>query len=207
GAGPYGAGALTGVIQLRERERGGVLDASIAERGGARLAGSGGIDAGPMRLTGSALYETSDGYVPVRGAAAGQADTPLDLTAKAAALRLDAPLGEARLSLRASAYDEERGSGLMGARSSASGHLLSATAAQRPQDADDGWRLQAWRRASDCATTSVAGAADRNATTPANDQYETPAAGWGVNAALRRASRNVAGGRLEWELGADARFN
>lgn len=207
GAGPYGAGALTGVIQLRERERGGVLDASIAERGGARLAGSGGIDAGPMRLTGSALYETSDGYVPVRGAAAGQADTPLDLTAKAAALRLDAPLGEARLSLRASAYDEERGSGLMGARSSASGHLLSATAAQRPQDGDYGWRLQAWRRESDFANTSVAVAADRNATTPANDQYETPATGWGVNAALRRASRDLAGGRLEWELGADARFN
>lgn len=43
GAGPYGAGALTGVIQLRERERGGVLSASVAERGGARLAGAGGI--------------------------------------------------------------------------------------------------------------------------------------------------------------------
>lgn len=207
GAGPYGAGALTGVIQLRERERGGVLDASIAERGGARLAGAGGLDAGPLRLTGSALYETSDGYTPVRGAAAGTADTPLDLTTKAAALRLDAPLGEASLSLRASAYDEERGSGLMGAQSSASGHLLSATAAKRPQDGDYGWRLQAWRRESDFANTSVAVAADRNATTPANDQYETPATGWGVNAALRRASRDVAGGRLEWELGADARFN
>ncbi|MFY0399738.1 MULTISPECIES: TonB-dependent receptor [Brevundimonas] len=207
GAGPYGAGALTGVIQLRERERGGVLDASIAERGGARLAGAGGLDAGPLRLTGSALYETSDGYTPVRGAAAGTADTPLDLTSKAAALRLDAPLGEASLSLRASAYDEERGSGLMGARSSASGHLLSATAAKRPQDGGYGWRLQAWRRESDFANTSVAVAADRNATTPANDQYETPATGWGVNAALRRASRDVAGGRLEWELGADARFN
>jgi len=207
GAGPYGAGALTGVIQLRERERGGVLDASIAERGGARLAGAGGLDAGPLRLTGSALYETSDGYTPVRGAAAGTADTPLDLETKAAALRLDASLGEARLSLRASAYDEERGSGLRGARSSASGHLLSATAAKRPQDGDYGWRLQAWRRESDFANTSVAVAADRNATTPANDQYETPATGWGVNAALRRASRDVAGGRLEWELGADARFN
>lgn len=207
GAGPYGAGALTGVIQLRERERGGVVDASIAERGGARLAGAGGLDAGPLRLTGSALYETSDGYTPVRGAAAGAADTPLDLETKAAALRLDAPLGRASLSLRASAYDEERGSGLMGARSSASGHLLSATAAQRPQDGDYGWRLQAWRRESDFANTSVAVAADRNATTPANDQYETPATGWGVNAALRRASRDLGSGRLEWELGADARFN
>lgn len=209
GAGSYGAGALTGVIQLRERERGGVLAASITERGGARLAGSGGVDVGRMRLTGSALYETSDGYVPVRGAAAGAADTPLDLEARAAALRLDAPLGAsgAGLSLRASVYDEARGSGLAGARAEASGHLLSATAARQPQDGSYGWRLQAWRRESDFANASVAVAADRSGTTPANDQYETPATGWGVNAALRRQARDVAGGRLEWELGADARFN
>lgn len=207
GAGPYGAGALTGVIQLRERERGGVLSASVAERGGARLAGSGGFDIGQARLTASTLYETSDGYTPVRGAAAGAADTPLDLEARAAALRLDAPLGEASLSLRGSIYDEERGSGLAGARSSASGHLLSATAARRPDEGRYGWRLQAWRRESDFANTSVAVAADRKTTTPANDQYETPATGWGVNAALRRSARDIAGGRLEWELGADARFN
>lgn len=207
GAGPYGAGALTGVIQLRERERGGVLSASVSERGGARLAGSGGLDLGRARLTASTLYETSDGYRPVRGAAAGAADTPLDLEARAAAVRLDASAGEASVSLRASAYDEERGSGLAGARSSASGHLLSATAARRAQEGRYGWRLQAWRRESDFANTSVAVAADRSTTTPANDQYETPATGWGVNAALRRSTRDVAGGRLEWELGADARFN
>lgn len=207
GAGPYGAGALTGVIQLRERERGGVLDASIAERGGARLAGSGGMDAGPARLTGSALYETSDGYVPVRGAAAGAADRPLDLAAKSAALRADVALGAAALSLRAAAYEEDRGSGLAGARATASGHVLSATAARRPTEGDYGWRLQAWRRESDLANTSVAVAADRATTTPANDQYETPATGWGLNAALRRTERQVGGGRLEWEVGADARFN
>ena len=207
GAGPYGAGALTGVIQLRERERGGVLDASIAERGGARLAGSGGVDAGRARLTGSALYETSDGYVPVRGAEARAADTPLDLEAKSAALRADVPLGEAALSLRAAAYEEDRGSGLAGARATASGHVLSATAAKRPADGDYGWRLQAWRRESDLANTSVAVAADRATTTPANDQYETPATGWGLNAALRRAEWSGSGGRLEWEVGADARFN
>lgn len=207
GAGPYGAGALTGVIQLRERERGGVLDVSVAERGGARLAGSGGIEAGRARLTGSVLYETSDGYVPVRGAAARAADTPLDLEAKSASLRADIPLGEAALSLRAAAYEETRGSGLAGARATASGHVLSATAAKRPTEGDYGWRLQAWRRESDLANTSVAVAADRATTTPANDQYETPATGWGLNAALRRAERQVGGGRLEWEVGADVRFN
>ncbi|WEK58586.1 MAG: TonB-dependent receptor [Candidatus Brevundimonas phytovorans] len=207
GAGPYGAGALTGVIQLRERERGGVLDASIGERGGARLAGAGGVDAGPARLTGSVLYEASDGYVPVRGVAAGAADTPLDLEAKSASLRADAPLGDAALSLRAGAYEEDRGSGLAGARSTASGHVLSATVARQATADQAGWRLQAWRRESDFANTSVAVAADRATTTPANNQYETPATGWGLNAALRGRRDGLWGRRLEWELGADARSN
>ena len=71
GAGPYGAGALTGVIQLRERDTGAVLDASAGERGGLRLGASGATDLGPARIVASALHERSDGYVPVRGPEAG----------------------------------------------------------------------------------------------------------------------------------------
>lgn len=207
GAGPYGAGALTGVIALREREGGGVLDASVAERGGARIAGSGSTRLGPVGVTVSGLYETSDGYVPVRGAAAGAADTPLDLDSRSAAIRVDAPVGPASLSLRASTWEEDRGSGLANTRANASGHSLSATAARAPVGDAYGWRLQAWRIESNFANTSASVNADRSDTTPANDQYGTPATGWGLNAALRRGSGDVAGGRLEWELGADARFN
>ncbi|MGV3578835.1 TonB-dependent receptor, partial [Brevundimonas sp.] len=205
GAGPYGAGALTGVIQLRERDTGWTIDASLAERGGARLATSGATNLGPARLVASGLYETSDGYVPVRGVAAGAADTPLGLAVQAASLRADLPAGSATVSVRASAFEEDRGSGLAGARSTASGAALSATVAVQPTADRLGWRLQAWRRESDLANTSVAIAADRATTTPANDQFETPAVGWGANAALRRVA--VSGiGRVEWELGADTRF-
>jgi outer membrane receptor protein involved in Fe transport len=205
GAGPYGAGALTGVIQLRERDMGWTVDASLAERGGARLAASGATDLGPARIVASGLYETSDGYAPVRGAAAGAADAPLDLEVRSSSLRADLPVGPATLSLRASAFEEDRGSGLAGARSTASGNALSATAAAQPTADRPGWRLQVWRRESDLANTSVAVSADRATTTPANDQYETPATGWGLNAALRHVT--VSGvARLEWELGADARF-
>ncbi|WP_366250265.1 TonB-dependent receptor, partial [Brevundimonas sp.] len=207
GAGPYGAGALTGVIQLRERDRGGMLDASLAERGGRRQAGSGGMDAGPARLTGSVLYDATDGYVPVRGATAGEADTPLDLTAKSAALRADVPFGDAALSLRAGVYDETRGAGLDGARAEASGHVLSATAARAPDGQDYGWRVQIWRRESDFANTSVSVEPDRSGTTLTNDQFRTPATGWGLNLALRRGEQRLGGGLLEWELGADGRFN
>ncbi len=212
GAGPYGAGALTGTIALSERERGGVLDASVIERGGARITGSGSTMLGPVGVTLSGLYETSNGYTPVRGSAAGAADTPLDLDSRSAALRVDAPLDALRLngaslSLRAATWEEDRGSGLLNTRANASGHSLSATAAKAPEANGYGWRLQAWRIDSNLANNSASISADRSTTTPANDQYKTPATGWGLNAALRRRVAQIGGGRLEWEVGADARFN
>jgi len=209
GSGPYGAGALTGVVALRERSgTGGVLDLSGGETGGRRLAASVGLGQGRVLFTASLLGEQSDGYVPVRGPARGAADTPLDLMTRGAALRADIALDEAAsISLRASAYDEDRGSGLLGARSSATGHALSLTAARTPGPGRTGWRVQGWRRESDLSNSSVAVAANRGSTTPANDQFATPAAGWGGNAALRRSGVALAGGQFEWELGADARYN
>lgn len=207
GAGPYGAGALTGVIALRERDdTGSVVDAGLSSRGGRRLAGSATADLGPVRLVASGLYDTSDGYVPVRGDQAGAADTPLDLDARSAALRADVPLGEAALSLRASTWEEDRGSGLAGARANVSGSSLSATLARQPAADRPGWRLQAWQTRSSLTNSSVAAAADRSTTTAANDQFHTPATGQGLNAALRRTGVVIAGGRLEWELGLDARI-
>lgn len=212
GSGPYGAGALTGTITLRERAPGaegvgGALDVSASERGGLRAAGSASTRVGPVAVTLSGLREVSDGYVPVRGPAAGAADTPLDLDSRSAALRVDAALGQANLSVRAATWEEDRGSGLAGTRANASGHSLSATAAQAPTADGYGWRLQAWRIDSNLANTSASVSADRSTTTPANNQFKTPATGWGLNAALRRRMTEFAGGRLEWELGADARLN
>ncbi|MEE2848724.1 MAG: TonB-dependent receptor [Pseudomonadota bacterium] len=207
GSGPYGAGALTGTITLRERGKGGALDVSASERGGLRAAASASTRLGPLAVTLSGLREVSDGYVPVRRPAAGAADTPLDLDSRSASLRVDTALGQANLSVRAATWEEDRGSGLAGTRANASGHSLSATAARAPSADGYGWRLQAWRIDSNLANSSASVSADRSTTTPANDQFKTPATGWGLNAALRRRMAEFAGGRLEWELGADARFN
>jgi len=195
GSGPYGAGALTGVVALDERDEGAAADALLADRAGARLAGA----AVAGRMFAAASYERSDGYVPVRGARAGAADNPTDLEAAAVTGRITLPLGRASVSLRANAYDEARGAGLVGARAEASGASASLTAAQA---GPLGWRLQAWARRSAFSNTSVAVAPDRSATTPANDQYETPATGYGLNAALRRTR-----GGAEFELGVDARWS
>jgi outer membrane receptor protein involved in Fe transport len=202
GAGPYGAGALTGVIGLRERDAGIAADVSAGELGSQRVSAAAVSTLGRLEFFGAASYDKSDGYVPVRGDRRGAADTRTDLEAKSIAGRVDMATALGLLSLRGGFFEEDRGAGLAGARANASGNVFSATLAKAPRGAALGWRLQAWRRTSDLFNTSVAVAADRSTTTLANSQDKTPATGKGANVALRRKV-----GGLEWEVGADARFN
>jgi len=200
GAGPYGAGALTGVVALEEAPAGGglaALDVSAGSRESYRLAVVGGGEGLLLAAAGS----TTGGYAPVRGRAAGAADLPSDLHDVSVSGRLQRRLGEVDAALRLSAFEERRGAGLKGANSVASGGSAAVTLARPPQDGAAGWRLQAWVRTSDLSNTSVAVAADRRTTTPANDQYSTPATGWGLNAAWQARS-----GDWSWEVGGDARF-
>lgn len=200
GAGPYGAGALTGVIALQERgarDGLGALDVSAGERNSFRGAVSGGTPS--VLITASA--ETTDGYTPVRGRAAGAADQPLDLEDANAAVRVQHDFNGIQAAARLEAFEERRGAGLLGARSKATGTAETVTLAQPASEGVGGWRLQAWARTSDLANTSVAVAANRATTTPANNEFSTPAQGYGVNAALEGRW-----GHASWELGADGRW-
>ena len=200
GAGPYGAGALTGVITLRERagrEGLGALDVSAGERNSYRAAVSGGTP--DVLITASG--ESTDGYTPVRGKIAGAADTPLDLEDANAAIRVQHAFGSVQAAARVEAFEERRGAGLLGARSTAKGTAETLTLAQPAGEGVGGWRLQAWARTSDLANTSVAVAANRATTTPANNEFSTPAQGYGLNAAVQGHW-----GAASWELGADARW-
>ncbi len=200
GAGPYGAGALTGVIALDERVGG--MAASVeagTPLGQWRVAGAGGGDAGPVGVFFSGGLEHSDGWTPVHEGA-GAADVPLEFDAWNTNARLQTVIGRAVGALRAGMFEEKRSAGLVGANSEATGVTGSLTAAAGPEPGMLGWRLQGWVRGSNLRNTSVAVAPGRNTTTPANNQYATPAAGWGFNAALRGTSDT-----FEWEAGADLR--
>ncbi|KQV58573.1 MULTISPECIES: TonB-dependent receptor [unclassified Caulobacter] len=193
GAGPYGAGALTGVVVLRERAVGGGLSSFTAQAGQRdswRAAGTFGTDHLLLTASGS----RTDGYRPVRGAAVGAADAPTTLEDGSIAARVQGELGDVRWAVRAGAFQEKRGAGLVGARSNATGGSLAVTLA------GEAWRLQAWARSSDLENTSAAVAAGRVGTTPANDQYSTPASGYGLNAAWQHKA-----GDWSWELGGDVR--
>ncbi len=193
GAGPYGAGALTGVVALRERAAGGGLSSFTAqggERDSWRAAGTYGTDHLLLTASGS----STDGYRPVRGDIAGAADTPTTLKDGSIAARVQGEVGGVRWAARLGAFQEKREAGLAGAYSNATGTSLAVTLA------GDAWRLQAWARTSDLENTSVAVAAGRASTTPANNQYSTPSVGYGLNAAWQHKA-----GDWSWEVGADAR--
>ena len=201
GAGPYGAGALTGVIALQERgaqDGLGALDVSAGERQSYRGAVSGGTR--DVLLTASA--ESTNGYTPVRGPARGAADVPLDLADANIAARVQHDFGGVQAAARAEVFEERRGAGLLGARSTANGTAETITLAKPAAQGVGGWRLQAWVRTSDLKNSSVAVAANRATTTPANNEFSTPATGYGVNAALQGRW----GVAADWEVGVDARW-
>ena len=198
GAGPYGAGALTGSVRLRERRGpGAVLNAEAGELGYARFSGVGEAENGAFSLMLGGSAQVSDGWVAVRDGR-GLADVALASDSVAGVARAEWRGESLVLSARLGAYSEWRSAGLAGAESTSEGTSLSVTLAE-PRG-DFAWRVQAWAMQSDLANTSVAVAPGRNSTTPANNQYETPALGWGANAAVRWSD---ADGGLE--LGADLR--
>ncbi len=162
GAGPYGAGALTGVVTLDELSRPGSLSVDaegggLGDRRGA-LATAQSVGSGEVFL--SASGEHSDGWTPVRYGA-GAADDRLSLSDWNVAARAQIPVGRALLAVRASAFQEDRQAGLVGAYSTATGKSASVTLAAQPTEDQLGYRLQAWVRGSGLQNTSVAVAAGR----------------------------------------------
>lgn len=203
GAGPYGAGALTGVIALDEQSGDGIAaaDASYGSENTQRAAFAGGVGSDRVHFFGSASYESSDGWIPVSPAQRGAADDAVTLVARNGSLGVDiTPDADTTVAARLGAYDERRDLGLVGSTSEASGTTGSLSVAHPESGGALGWRLQAWLRDTNFSNVSTSIAVGRVSTTPSDNQYATPALGWGGNAAVRGD-----GSLLDWEIGADVR--
>ena len=204
GAGPYGAGALTGVIAMDERSKVDGGNATLAVEGsdqGARKgeASIGGDVTDKIQLFGAGQTEQGDSWIPVREGR-GAADTPLTLRDSSATGKAVFNLGFANLTAEGGGYSEARNSGTQYAASSSSGDDAAVTLAAQPDATHLGWRLQTWVRQSNLSNSSAAISNNRNTATLSNSQYATPATGWGTNAAVRKMA--------DWgslELGVDLR--
>ena len=202
GSGPYGAGALTGVVALEQPASIPGHIAGEVEGGALGYERAGGIvsaEVGPARVFLNASGEHSDGWTPVRQGQ-GAADTRLTLQDWSVAERVEGDVGRAVLSERVSAYQEDRGAGTVYANSSTRGAQASLSLVAQPTASRLGWRVQGWAEESNLSNTSASVATNRDSATLADDQYSTPATGLGLNAAIRRA---VAA--YSWEVGVDAR--
>jgi vitamin B12 transporter len=204
GAGPYGAGALTGVIAMDERSQvdggNGTIEVSGSDHGQRQGSASvGGAVNDKIQFFGAGQTEQGDSWIPVREGR-GAADTPLTLRDASGTGKAVFDLGFANLTAEGGGYSEARNSGTLYAASSSSGDDAAVTLAAQPDPTHLGWRLQTWMRQSNLSNTSAAISANRNTATLSNDEYATPATGWGANAAVRKLA--------DWgslELGADYR--
>ena len=197
GGGAYGAGALTGVVDMSLADHPDrYVSVQADSHDSQRLDAGGGL--GPVAL----WYDdaTLHGDVPVRNGQAGAADVPTYGRDHALLGRAQWAAGGGEVSLLAGGYDSRRDTGLAGATALSTGVQYALSFTRQPAEKSAGFRLQVWRKETDLANRSVSVAAGRTSTTLANDQIKTPAEGSGFNAALRGESHDG-----EWEFGIDGR--
>ncbi|ESQ80808.1 hypothetical protein AEYBE204_00365 [Asticcacaulis sp. YBE204] len=205
GGGAYGAGALTGVVDLGLAPPidtfSGQID--IGESGNHGISLTAGYGGAMLYYTQATRYGDAAVRDPQRGAADqgvyGE-DRSLLATWERPLVADNPSLGN--LTFVAGHYESRRDTGLDGATALSSGNQFAVSLTRRPEASRKGFRLQAWYRDSDLANRSVSVLTGRTGTALANDQIGTPAKGYGVNAALRHQDDD-----REWEIGVDARLN
>ena len=204
GAGPYGSGALTGVIELSESDALGVFaDAEAGNLEQQRYHFVAEQQEGNLRFGASGTYGRSGGWYAVDTAQRGAVDTPVSLEAENLSVHAASEVLEGvLLAVRFGAYEERRGLGLVGTATDAKGVTGSATLVKPETASTLGWRAQLWFRNSDFASNSVIVGPGRATATPSVDGYATPALGWGGNVAMRGTLPWI-----DWEVGADARLD
>lgn len=203
GSGPFGGGAVAGVIELDSAGR---ADRPVA---GARLLGGsrGSLEAaasltpaiggGFLALDGR--LDRGDGHALIPRSQRGPIDIPAEYRVWSVGGRLVAPLGEAaEAQVRLAAFRDERVRGLPGADNLAEGKDASARIIVRGDWEAEALAYVQWRN---FATVARSANATRTAATTTLDQYRTPADGWGGKIELRPA---LAEGR-HLRLGADWR--
>lgn len=203
GAGPYGAGALTGTILLSETDTDRpYANLTAGSFGKYRVGAVDGGEVGDFNLSGSISGERDNGWIPVRPPQRGAADNHLWFDGGSASLRAQTFVGDIDTVARVGVYDQAQGAGIENAESRARG-INASLAFDKPLPwGNQLWRVQTWVTKSAFSNSSASVTSNRNVSTPANDQYATPALGYGMNAMWMHPT-----GNFRWEAGGDLRVD
>lgn len=193
GAGPFGAGALGGVVELQSASAAELPVLTARVEGGSRDAlGLGLTLAGEVAgggLTASARRDTGDGWFLTAPEQRGAADRPAAYDQSAASVRWAGPgLGLGELQLAARAFQDRRTRGLPGTQATSLGTDLSARLIGR-----GALPFEALVYAQDRSFRTRFASADaaRAVAAPTLDQYDTPARGWGGKLELRPGALQI----------------
>jgi vitamin B12 transporter len=204
GAGPFGAGALAGVIELFSPAAPASMSVDGEVAGGSRDAwrGSAAIatPVGGGFLSASARFERGDGYRLVPPDQAGVVDVPARYRQLSGVLRAAAPLTDnVEMQARLLAFEDQRLRGLPGAAIASDGVDAMVRVVGRGAV---GFSLLGYVQSRRFASVAVNANASRTLATPTLDQFNTPSTGWGVQGEVRPDL----GEAVQLQLGADARF-
>jgi outer membrane receptor protein involved in Fe transport len=187
GAGPFGAGALTGVIELSsagpDQRAPLTLHADYGSRDSISLYGGGAVRLGDGFAALDVGYDRGDGYFLLRPEDRGDVDIPAAYEQYGASLRLVVPVGdETELQMRGAAFGDARTRGVALVDSSNEGADASARLLSRgslPWEA--AFYVQAREYRAHFARIDDA----RDSAIPALDQYGVPATGLGAKVEIR----------------------
>lgn len=187
GAGPFGAGAVAGTIELFSAGPEDLPPAAAnfaygsdnATELGASLATK--LGDGFVSLAGQ--WNRGDGYILIPPDQAGPVDVPAWYDSKTVALRIIVPVGAAtELQVGAHGYTDNRLRGLAGTRSTSDGADASIRLIGHGRW---GYEALAYVQARSFAAGFVSVNAARTVVTPSLDQFNTPATGLGANIEIR----------------------
>lgn len=187
GAGPYGAGALTGVIALESRTGDpGFQEITFAAGEDATTTANLVVAPGPLhgvRPLGGFAWTLTDGGPAIAPARQGPADETLAADTRTAWMNLDGlRVGGALGALAVAGFSESRTSGVIGGANVQEGVDLTIRLAGGGTTA---WRVVGWAKARDFRNRVATANAQRTASTLTLDQFATPASAYGGLAALR----------------------
>jgi vitamin B12 transporter len=203
GAGAFGTGALTGVIEMRSLDPATAptlqAEADYGSRNAATVSAVASGKAGGATASLFGRYDRGDGYILIAPSQRGLVDVPAAYSQGSVGLHAQAPVAANTLALvNVLAYDDQRLQGLTGTQTEAKG--LDASVRLVGQGAWP-WEALAYLQELKFQNTVAAVSAGRTVESPSLDEYATPASGFGGKLEVRPPIGH--GGQLR--LGLDLR--
>ncbi|MGB3722849.1 MAG: TonB-dependent receptor, partial [Pacificimonas sp.] len=186
GAGAFGAGALSGTLELVSAgpaERGSSLRARYGSRDSIDLGAALVANVGSGFVTVDAAYAEGDGFFTTAPADRGAVDTASPYDQQSLTARAVFPVGDTtELQLRAAAFHDDR---QRGQRLVTSGNEGADASLRLVSRGDLPWEALGYVQARKYQATFARTAGDRSTEQPALDQYNVPGTGVGAKLELR----------------------